>query len=59
MFKNADISAKYNSLLNNAKLATSGKELQNLRLQLSAMRSEIKATNPKWHDTLRYFQEDI
>lgn len=45
MFKNADISAKYNSLLNNAKLATSGKELQNLRLQLSAMRSEIKATN--------------
>lgn len=45
MFKNADMSAKYNSLLNNAKLATSGKELQNLRLQLSAMRSEIKATN--------------
>lgn len=45
MFKNADMSAKYNSLLNNAKLATSGKELQNLGLQLSAMRSEIKATN--------------
>lgn len=45
LFKDANMSAKYNSLLDNAKLATSGKELQNLRLQLSAMRSEVKATN--------------
>ena len=45
LFNDANMSAKYNSLLDNAKLATSGKELQNLRLQLSAMRSEVKATN--------------
>lgn len=45
LFKDANMSAKYNSLLDNAKLATSDKELQNLRLQLSAMRSEVKATN--------------
>lgn len=45
LFKDANMSAKYNSLLDNTKLATSGKELQNLRLQLSAMRSEVKATN--------------
>ena len=45
MFKDANMSAKYNSLLDNAKLATSSKEIANLRLQLSAMRSEIKATN--------------
>lgn len=45
MFKDANMSAKYNSLLDNAKLATSSKELKNLRLQLSAMRSEIKATH--------------
>lgn len=45
LFKDANMAAKYNSLLDNAKLASSGKEIQNLRLQLSAMRSEIKATN--------------
>lgn len=45
MMKDANMSAKYNSLLDNAKLATSNKEIQNLRLQLAAMRSEIKATN--------------
>jgi len=45
MFKDANMSAKYNSLLDNAKLATSSKEIANLSLQLSAMRSEIKATN--------------
>ena len=45
LFKDANMSAKYNTLLDNAKLATSTKEIQNLRMQLSAMRSEIKATN--------------
>lgn len=45
LFKDANMTAKYNSLLDNAKLATSSKEIQNLRMQLSAMRSEIKATN--------------
>ena len=45
MMKDANMAAKYNSLLDNAKLATSSKELKNLRLQLSAMRSEIKATH--------------
>ncbi|MSS63709.1 phage tail tape measure protein [Velocimicrobium porci] len=45
LFKDANMAAKYNSLLDNAKLATSSREIQNLRLQLSAMRSEIKATN--------------
>lgn len=45
LFKDANMSAKYNMLLDNAKLATSAKEIQNLRMQLSAMRSEIKATN--------------
>lgn len=45
LFKDANMATKYNSLLDNAKLATSGKEIQNLRLQLSAMRSEIKAMN--------------
>ena len=39
------MTAKYNSLLDNAKLATSAKQIQDLRMQLSAMRSEIKATN--------------
>lgn len=45
LFKDANMTAKYNSLLDNAKLATSSKEIQNLRMQLSSMRSEIKATN--------------
>lgn len=45
LFNDANMATKYNSLLDNAKLAASSKEIQNLRLQLSAMRSEIKATN--------------
>ncbi len=45
LFKDANMASKYNSLLDNAKLATSTKEVQNLRLQLSTMRSELKATN--------------
>lgn len=45
LFKNTNMAAKYNSLLDNAKLATSSKEIADLRFQLSAMRSEIKATN--------------
>ena len=45
LFKDSNMSAKYNNLLNNAQLATSSKELQNLRLQLTAMRSELKANN--------------
>lgn len=45
LFKDANMSAKYNTLLDNAKLAASNAEIQNLRMQLSAMRSEIKATN--------------
>lgn len=43
--KDAGLTSRYNSLLDNAKLASSGKEIRNLRLQLSAMRSELKATN--------------
>ena len=45
LFKDAGLTSRYNSLLDNAKLASSGKEIRNLRLQLSAMRSELKATN--------------
>lgn len=45
LFKNAEMSSKFSSLLDNAKLATSNKEIKNLRMQLSAMRSEAKATN--------------
>lgn len=45
LFSDTNMTAKYNSLLDSAKLATSSKELKNLRLQLSAMRSEIKATS--------------
>jgi len=45
MFKDAGIAQKYNQLLDNAKLAVSNKQLQSLRLQLSAMRSEIRAAN--------------
>lgn len=45
MFKDAGIAQKYNQLLDNAKLAVSNKQLQSLRLQLSAMRSEIRAVN--------------
>lgn len=45
LFKDAEMSSKFSSLLDNAKLATSSKEIKNLRMQLSAMRSEAKATN--------------
>lgn len=44
LFKDANTASKYNSLLDNAKLATSNKEIKNLRLQLSALRSEIRST---------------
>ena len=49
MFTDASMASKYGSLLDNAKLATSNRELKNLRLQLSAMRSELKATNMSGH----------
>lgn len=45
LFKDSDMAAKYYSIFDNAKLATSGKEINNIRLQLSAMRSEIRASN--------------
>lgn len=45
LFSNADMTAKYNTLLDNAKLARSGKDISNLRAQLSAFRSELKANN--------------
>lgn len=45
LFTDSNMAAKYNSLLDTANLATSNKELKGLRLQLSALKSEIKATN--------------
>lgn len=45
LFTDSNMAAKYNSLLDAANLATSNKEAKGLRLQLSALRSEIKATN--------------
>ena len=45
MFKDAGMAQKYNQLFDNAKLAVSNKQLQSLKLQLSAMRSEIRAAN--------------
>lgn len=56
LFKDANTASKYNSLLDNAKLATSNKEIKNLRLQLSALRSEIRSTGQSGltlGDTLR------
>lgn len=44
MLNDMQMSSKYSTLLNNAKLATSNKEIKNLRLQLSALKSELKAT---------------
>lgn len=44
LFKNANMTAKYNSLLDSAKLATSNTELSNLRTQLGSLRSELKVT---------------
>lgn len=45
LFKDSDMAAKYYSIFDNAKLATSGKEINNIRLQLSVMRSEIRASH--------------
>jgi len=44
LFKDAGMASKYNTLLDNAQLASSTQELNSLRLQLSAFRSEIKVT---------------
>ena len=44
LFKDAGMASKFNTLLDNAQLAASTQELNNLRLQLSAFRSEIKVT---------------
>lgn len=45
LFKSVDMTQKYNGLLDSAKLAANNDELKNLRLRLSAFRSELKATN--------------
>jgi len=45
MFKDVDVTSKYNALLDSAKFANTSKELRSVRLQLSALRSELKATN--------------
>lgn len=45
LFNNSEISAKYNQLLDSAKIANSNSELKSLRGQLSAFRTELKATN--------------
>ena len=42
LFKDTGMASKYNTLLDNAQLATSTQELNNLRIQLGAFRSEIK-----------------
>ena len=44
LFKSKEMTVKYNNLLNNAKLAGSTHELKNLRMQLGAFKSELKAT---------------
>ena len=44
LFKDSGMSVKYNDLLDRAKLASSSAELKNLRAQLGAFRSELKAT---------------
>ena len=44
LFKDVNMTAKYNSLLDSAKLATSNTELSNLRTQLGSFRSELKVT---------------
>ena len=54
LFKDAEMSSKFSSLLDNAKLATSNKEIKNLRMQLSAMRSEAKR-----FDTGRFSEKDL
>ena len=45
LFKDVNMTVKYNQLLDNAKLATSNVELRNLRLQLAALKSELKANH--------------
>ena len=44
LFKDAGMSSKYNTLLDNAQLATSTQQLNSLRIQLGAFRSELKVT---------------
>ncbi len=44
LFKDVGMSQKYTQLLDSAQLANSTKELNNLRLQLGAFRSELKVT---------------
>lgn len=56
LFNNTEISAKYNQLLDSAKIAKSNSELKSLRGQLSAFRTELKATNNagmKWIDKFK------
>lgn len=45
LFKDVNMTVKYNQLLDNAKLATSNVELRDLRLQLAALKSELKANH--------------
>ena len=44
LFKDTGMTSKFNTLLDNAQLATNTQELNSLRLQLSAFRSELKVT---------------
>ena len=44
LFKNSDMSIKYNSLLDNASMARNSVELSALRTQLGSLRSELKIT---------------
>ena len=44
LFKDTSMSKKYTQLLDSAQLANSTKELNNIRLQLGAFRSELKVT---------------
>ncbi len=44
LFKDADMTVKYNSLLDNAELASNTTELSILRTELGAFRSELKIT---------------
>lgn len=44
LFKNSDMSIKYNSLLDNAEMARNSVELSALRTQLGSLRSELKIT---------------
>lgn len=44
LFKDTDMSIKYNSLLDNAEMARNNVELNTLRTQLGSLRSELKVT---------------